>query len=159
MGAEETLNRGAYSVQRDGYTVSDDPARLDHAAIYAYMSRSYWANTRQRHTQDIANRNSLCFGLYHGAAQVGFARVVTDHATFAYLADVYVLEAHQGKSLGKWLVECVQNHPRLQGLRRWALATRDAHSLYAQFGWTPLAHTERWMERFDPDGNPPAGAG
>lgn len=146
--------------ERDGYLVSDDLARLDDAAIFAFLSRSYWAANRQRHTQDLANRNSLCLGLYQGTVQVGFARVVTDYATFAYLCDVYVLEAHQGRGLGKWLIECLHAHPRLQGLRRWSLATRDAHGLYAPQGWTPLANTARWMERFDNDANPPlSGAG
>lgn len=144
-----------YVVEREGYVISDDPSRLDGAAIHAYLSRSYWAGSRQRYTQDRANQNSLCLGLYAGDAQVGFARVVTDYASFAYLCDVYVLEAHQGRSLGKWLIECVQAHPRLQGLRRWSLATLDAHGLYAQQGWVPLANPGRWMERFDNEANPP----
>ena len=141
--------------ERAGYVISDDPSRLDHEAIYAYLSRSYWAGNRQRHTQDLANRNSFCLGLYHASGQVGLARVVTDYATFAYLCDVYVLEAHQGRGLGKWLIECLHAHPRLQGLRRWSLATRDAHGLYAPHGWTPLANTARWMEKFDHEANPP----
>ena len=145
----------AYAREKDGYRLSDDPELLDQEAIYAYLRRSYWANTRQPHTQLIANRNSLCFGVYHDAAQVGFARVVTDHATFAYLADVYIDDAHQGRGLGKWLVQSVQSHPRLQGLRRWALATRDAHELYVQSGWQPLKNTERWMEIYDGNANPP----
>lgn len=144
-----------YCLERDGYCISDDPARLDGDAIYAYISQSYWASTRQRNTQDIANRNSFCLGLYKGNAQVGFARVVTDYATFAYLCDVYLLPDHQGKGLGKWLIESLHAHPSLQGLRRWSLATLDAHRLYVQYGWTPLARTERWMEKFDNDANPP----
>lgn len=143
-----------YRCEREGYAISDDPARLDSDAIFAYLSRSYWAGNRQRHTQDIANHNSLCLGLYASSEQVGFARVVTDYATFAYLCDVYVLEAHQGKGLGKWLIECLHAHPRLQGLRRWSLATLDAHGLYAQQGWMPLANVGRWMERFDNEANP-----
>lgn len=142
--------------QRDGYTVSDDPARLDGESVYAFLSNSYWAGGRQRHTQDLANRNSCCFGLYSGVAQIGFARVVTDYATFAYLADVYVLETHRGKGLSKWLMQCIHQHPRLQGLRRWSLATRDAHGLYEQFGWTRIASSDqRWMEKFDQKANPP----
>lgn len=141
---------------RDGYIVSDDQSRLDGEAIHAFLSRSYWAGSRQRHTQDLANRHSQCFGLYTGSVQVGFARVVTDYATFAYLADVYVLEAHRGKGLSKWLMQCVHEHPRLQGLRRWSLATRDAHGLYEQFGWTRIPSTDqRWMEKFDTAANPP----
>ena len=145
-----------FEAQRDGFRISDDPALLDNAAIWSWLSRSYWASGRLRHTQDAANRNSLCFGVYEGAAQIGFARVVTDYSTFAYLGDVYVVESHQRRGLGKWLVECVHAHPRLQGLRRWSLATRDAHGLYTQFGWTPLADTSRWMEKFDYHANPPA---
>jgi len=144
-----------FEVRRDGYLISDDPALLDFDAIYAELSRSYWADTRQRHTQDLANRNSFCLGLYLEQAQVGFARVITDHATFAYLCDVYVIAGHQGRGLGRWLMECLHAHPRLLGLRRWSLATRDAHGLYARFGWTPLANTGRWMEKFDHQANPP----
>lgn len=144
-----------FQLERDGYCVSDDAQRLDQAAIYDNLRRTYWAKERQPHTQLVANRNSLCLGLYHGSKQVGFARAVTDYATFAYVADVYVEEGHQGRGLGKWLVQALQEHPRLQGLRRWSLATLDAHGLYAQFGWQPMAHPERWMERYDPAANPP----
>ena len=144
-----------FTVEKDGYTISDDPARLDQAAIYAYLRQSYWAKSRLPHTQELANRNSLCLGLYMGAEQIGFARVVTDYATFAYLCDVYVEQAHQSRGLGKWLMQVVHEYPRLLGLRRWALATLDAHALYVQFGWTPLANTDRWMEKFDPLANPP----
>ena len=147
----------AYTRSRGAFILSDDPVRLDGAAIHAYLSRSYWAASRSRATQDLANANSLCFGLYREADQIGFGRVVTDYASFAYLADVYVLEPFQGQGLGRWLVEGIHAHPRLQGLRRWSLATRDAHGLYARFGWTALAHTERWMEKFDNDANPPTG--
>lgn len=150
------MSAGWFEDRRDGYLISDDPARLDFEAIYAELSRSYWADTRQRHTQDIANRNSFCLGLYQDAAQVGFARVITDYATFAYLCDVYVVAAHQGKGLGTWLMQTLHAHPRLQGLRRWSLATRDAHGLYARFGWVALANTGRWMEKFDHQANPPA---
>lgn len=145
----------SFALEKDGYTLSDDAALLDQDAIYAYLGRSYWADTRQAHTQLIANRNSLCIGLYRGRAQVGFARVVTDYATFAYLCDVYVEDAHQGRGLGRWLVASLQAHPRMQGLRRWALATRDAHGLYQRSGWRPLAHAERWMEIYDGSANPP----
>lgn len=149
----------AYQQQHGIYTLSDDPALLDGDAIYGYLSQSYWANTRSRYTQDRANAHSLCMGVYGPAtaqgraSQVGFARLVTDYATFAYLADVYVLPAQQGQGLGKALAAAMLAHPEVQGLRRWALATRDAHGLYAQQGWLPLAHTERWMERFDATAN------
>lgn len=137
--------------ERDGYLVSTDAARLDVDAVHAYVARSYWAADIPRETLVRAMANSLCFGMHHGDAQVGFARMVTDRATFAYLADVYVLEAHRGRGLGKWLVGCVKSHPDLQGLRRSMLATRDAHGLYRQFGYAPLAHPERLMEIVRPD--------
>lgn len=146
-----------FEIERDGYCVSDDLRRLDETAVYDCLRRSYWANSRAAHTQRLANRNSLCLGLYRDSQQVGFARVITDYATFAYLCDVYVEDAHQGRGLGKWLVEAVHGHPRLQGLRRWSLATRDAHGLYEQFGWRRIPPTDgRWMEKFDNNANPPA---
>jgi GNAT superfamily N-acetyltransferase len=147
-----------FEIERDGYLISDDPKRLDQEAIYAYLRRSYWAEARLPHTQRLANDNSLCLGLYLGKEQAGFARVVTDYATFAYLCDVYVEDAHKSRGLGKWLMEAVHAYPRLQGLRRWSLATRDAHGLYEHFGWRALHHPERWMEKFDGAANPPAEA-
>jgi GNAT superfamily N-acetyltransferase len=136
--------------QRGEYTISTDPTRLDIEAIYGYLSRSYWAAGRPKETLARAIQHSLCFGVYKGAEQVGFARVITDYAVFAYLADVYILEEHQGQGLGKWLISIVTSQPELQGLRRWTLATRDAHGLYRQFGFTELGAPERWMERFTP---------
>jgi len=94
--------------------------------------------------------NSICFGIFMGTRQIGFARAITDAATFAYIADVFVIEEFRGRGLSKWLMECIVSHPALQGLRRWALATRDAHGLYAQFGFTPLQKPEVWMERHNP---------
>jgi GNAT superfamily N-acetyltransferase len=96
-----------------------------------------------------AIQHSLCFGVFHGGNQVGFARVVTDRATFAYLADVYILEAHRGRGLSRRLMQAVLGHPDLQGLRRFLLATMDAHGLYAQFGFKPLANPSRMMERWN----------
>jgi GNAT superfamily N-acetyltransferase len=136
---------------KDEFVVSTDPARLDAAAVHAYLARSYWCENIPLATVERALRHSLCFGLYEGKAQVGLARVITDHATFAYLCDVYVLETHQGKGLGKWLIECVMAHPDVPGLRRFNLATKDAHGLYARYGFTPLTHAERWMELHKPD--------
>lgn len=137
--------------QRDGYTISDDPGRLDPAAIHAYLTRSYWSEGIPLATVRRALANSLCFGLFEGDAQVGFARLVTDRATFAYLCDVYVLEEHRGRGLSKWLMEVIVGYPDLQGLRRWSLVTRDAEGLYAQYGFTPLASPGSWMERWDPE--------
>ncbi|MGA9885901.1 MAG: GNAT family N-acetyltransferase, partial [Candidatus Acidiferrales bacterium] len=117
--------------EREEYRISTDPAQFDLDAIHAYLVRAYWSQGIPRKTVERAVANSLCFAVLHGKAQIGFARVVTDSATFAYLCDVYLLEEHRGKGLGKWLMECVMGHPGLQGLRRFSLATRDAHGLYA----------------------------
>jgi len=119
---------------------------MDVAAVHAYLSRSYWADGIPLELVARAIRASLCFGLFHDERQVAFARVVTDRATFAYLADVYVLEEHRKRGLAIWLMEEVVRHPDLQGLRRFVLATRDAHTLYARFGFVPLAHPEFFME-------------
>jgi GNAT superfamily N-acetyltransferase len=136
-------------VRRGEYTITTDRLRLDLAAIHAFLARSYWAAGVPLAVVERAVRNSLPFGLFHGEEQVGFARVVTDSATFAYLSDVYVLEAHRGKGLSKWLLEVIQGHEDLQGLRRFLLATRDAHGLYRQFGFTELANPSRMMEILD----------
>lgn len=133
---------------RDGYLISTD--RIDLDAVHAFLATSYWASGISREVVERSARGSLCFSLFFGDAQVGFARVVTDRATFAYLADVYVLPEHRGRGLSKWLMETITAHPDLQGLRRWLLATRDAHRLYAQFGFTGLKAPERFMERHDP---------
>jgi GNAT superfamily N-acetyltransferase len=133
------------------YTISDDPARLDLDAIHAFLSRSYWSPGIPRETVARAIANSLCFGVYLGETQVGFARLVTDRATFAYLADVFVLEPHRGRGLSRVLMELVLAHPEVQGLRRWLLATRDAHGLYRKFGFVDLANPAVFLTRHDPD--------
>lgn len=134
------------------YTLSTDKTRLQLPVIHGYLSgESYWAKGIPVETVARAIAGSACFGLYCGPDQVGFARVITDEATFAYLCDVFVLPEHRGKGLSKWLMEQVMAHPDVQGLRRWSLATADAHGLYAQFGWKPLAKPERWMEKHDPE--------
>ena len=138
-------------VIRGEYTVSTDPGRLDLGAVHGYLTSSYWADGVPFEVVRRSVENSLCFGLYHGAAQVGFARVVTDRATFAYLCDVFILEGHRGRQLGRWLIEAVLGHPDLQGLRRWVLVTADAHGLYRPFGFTPLRTPDRYMEIFEPD--------
>lgn len=135
----------------EGFVVSDDPARIDLDVVHGYLSRSYWSAGIPRATVERAVRNSLVFGLYTAGRQVGFARVITDRTTFAYLCDVFVLEEFQGRGLGKWLMEAVTAHPDLQGLRRFVLATRDAHGLYERYGFRPLKSPERFMERHDPD--------
>jgi len=137
---------------RGPYELSTDPARLDLDAVHAYLTRSYWSPGIPRDVVDRAAANSLCFGIYHaGEGQVGFARVVTDRATFAYLCDVYVLEAHRGQGLSKWMMTSIVEHPELQGLRRFMLGTRDAHGLYEQYGFTPLANPARMMEILRPE--------
>lgn len=131
---------------RDEFMISDDPARLDLAAIHRYLTRSYWAEGIPLETVRRSVAGSLCFGVYQGDRQVGFARVVTDRATFAYLCDVYILEEFQGRGLGTRLMREVMAHPELQGLRRFSLVTRDAHPLYEPFGFRRVADPDRHME-------------
>jgi|SRR5882672_1601590 len=138
--------------QQGEYAISTDDNRLDILAIHDFVAnQSYWAQGRTIETVKRALDNSLNFGLYKGKQLVGFARVVTDYATFAWLADVFVLSEHRGRGLSKWLMETILSHPELQGFRRWVLATRDAHSLYSRFGFIPLHRPDRWMERPDPN--------
>lgn len=132
------------------YLISTDPAKLDVDAIHEFLKTAYWCSDVPIQIVTKALANSLCFGLYHQGKQVGLSRVVTDYATYAYLCDVYVLEAHRGQGLGHWMVECIMTHPELQNLRRFTLATRDAHGIYAAFGFTALKAPERMMERHDP---------
>jgi GNAT superfamily N-acetyltransferase len=136
---------------RDTFTVTCDPARLDHAVIAQFLASSYWAKGIPVATVEKSLEHSLCFALLDGDRQIGFGRVVSDRATFAFLADVFVLPEYRGRGLAKWLVECILSHPDLQGLRRWMLGTRDAHGLYAKFGFTPLRNPETVMERRNPD--------
>ena len=131
--------------------VDSDPAKLGIEVIHGFLANAYWSRGISRELLEKALRNSLCFGIYEDDRQVGFARVVTDQATFAYLADVFVLESHRGHGLAKQLVAAIAADPRLQGLRRWVLVTRDAHPLYAQFGFKALAAPDRFMELHNPD--------
>jgi GNAT superfamily N-acetyltransferase len=140
---------------RDTFTVTCDPAKLDHAVIKQFLVSSYWAKDIPPATVEQSLQNSLCFALLEGDRQVGLARVITDRATFAYLCDVFVLPEYRGRGLSKWLVECVLNHPDLQGLRRWMLATRDAHGLYERFGFAPLKKPDIFMERHNPNAYAP----
>ena len=133
-------------LQHAEYQISTDLTRLDVTVIHAFLTQSYWSPGIPRAVVERAISNSLCFGLYRNAEQVGFARVVTDKATFAYLADVFVLDAHRGKGLSKWLMQVVKEHPDLQGLRRFMLGTKDAHGLYKQFEFAELANPSRMME-------------
>jgi GNAT superfamily N-acetyltransferase len=141
----------AHEWQRGEYQISTDRERLDLDVIHDYLSsQSYWAKGRSRETIRRSIENSVPFGLYKGEELVGFARVITDYATFAWLADVFVLESARGQGLGKWLVEVILSHPELQRFRRWVLATKDAQGLYRRFGFEELKRPERWMERHDP---------
>lgn len=138
--------------QRGEYTISTDPSRLDMNLIHDFISNhSYWGRGRARDVVQRSIENSMAFGMYHHDKQVGFARIVTDYATFAWVADVFVVPEHRGRGLSKWLMEVIIAHPRLQGFRRWVLATKDAHGLYEQFDFIPLHRPERWMERPDPN--------
>jgi GNAT superfamily N-acetyltransferase len=132
--------------RRNGYRISCDPADLDLDMIHGYLTRSYWAAGIPRAVVERSLEHSMGFGVFDGDQQVGFARVVTDRATYAYICDVFVLDSHRGRGLAKWLMETIRAHPALQGLRRWMLATRDAHGLYRQVGFTPLDAPERIME-------------
>jgi len=132
--------------QSQEIVVTTDPSRLDLDVIHGYLVRSYWARGIPRELVARAIAHSLCFGAFAGDRQVGFARVVTDRATFAYLCDVFVLESHQGRGVGKQLMAAIMAHPDLQGLRRMTLFTRDAHGLYGQFGFRESRFLDRFME-------------
>ena len=132
---------------RGEHRISTDRRRLQVGVVHGFLASSYWAKGIPREVVERSIENSLCFGLYEGDRQIGFARVVTDYATFAWVGDVFILEEARGKGLGKWLMEVVAGHPELQGLRRWVLATRDAHGLYEKVGFTRLPHPETYMER------------
>jgi GNAT superfamily N-acetyltransferase len=135
-------------IRKGRYSITTEPQKLDLDATHAYLSRSFWAEGIPKDTVAKAMANSLCFGLFDGDDQVGFARVVTDRATFAYLCDVYVLESHRRRGLGKWLIQTVVAHSDLQGLRRFQLVTRDAHGLYSRHGFDAPANPDRHMEIF-----------
>jgi N-acetylglutamate synthase-like GNAT family acetyltransferase len=136
---------------KNEYVISNDKLRIDVSVVHRFLAQSYWAEKIPIETVKRAIDNSLCFGMYRQDGLVGFARVISDFATFAYLADVFILPAERGKGLSKWLMQIIVDHPQLQGLRRFTLATKDAHGLYAQFGFTPFDKPERWMHRHDPN--------
>lgn len=140
------MNQNSFAVE--GFHISDNKDKLDRNAIHEYLSlESYWAKNIPRLTVETAIDHSICFGVYtKEGKQVGFARVISDCATFAYLCDVFILDAYRKLGLSKWLMETIHRHPKLQGLRRWSLATLDAHGLYEQFGWKALAAPERFLE-------------
>ncbi|MBI5350156.1 MAG: GNAT family N-acetyltransferase [Chloroflexi bacterium] len=156
-----------FEQRKDNFLISTDPSKIDLDAVHAYLVRSYWAEGIPREVVERSIKGSLCFGVYMESEvsdfgqrqetlhskplkQIGFARVITDRATYAYIGDLYILEEYRGKGLSKWLMSCIKAHPDLQDLRRWALATRDAHGLYKQFGFAELKAPERWMEITNP---------
>lgn len=139
-----------YEVTKQGFTLSTDPSRLDVDSIHKFLAGSYWAKHRPRGVLEKAIAHSLCFGVYRGSRQVGFARVISDYATFGYLADVYIEEEYRGRGLAKWLVSSVLSHPELTGLRRLLLTTRDAHKLYRQLGFFGLREPEHHMQLLQP---------
>ena len=167
MNFAPTVPKDAIAEHRRGeFLISTDPARLDLDMIYEFLTNCYWAKGIPRDVVARSIKHSLCFGIYdesqekspllakparNGAPQVGFARVISDFATIAYLGDVFVLESYRGRGLSKWMMECITQHPALQGLRRWILLTRDAHELYKKFGFTPIAAPNRYMELHNPD--------
>jgi GNAT superfamily N-acetyltransferase len=137
--------------RRGEYVISTDPARLDLDVIHEFLTNCYWSKGIPRDVVERSIQHSLCFGIYDSSgAQVGFARVISDLATVAYLGDVFVLESHRGRGLSKWMMECITQYPALQELRRWILLTQDAHGLYSKFGFTSLKSSERYMELHNP---------
>ncbi len=138
--------------ERDEFAIDDERSRLQFDVIQRFLAEdSYWARNRTPEQTQTAINNSICFGVYHGEQLVGFARVVSDRATFAYVGDVFIIDEYRGRGLSKWLMEVIVAYPELQGLRRWVLATRDAHGLYEKTGFGPLVHPDRWMELTAPD--------
>ena len=152
-GTVRALERQASLLEetRGDYSVSTDTSRMDLDVIHGYLRRAYWCEGIPRETVERSMQHSLCFALFERERQIGFARVVTDYATFAYVCDVFVLESHRGKGLATWLMQCVMSHPDLQGLRRWCLTTRDAHTLYERVGFERTKIPERYMDGVTPD--------
>ena len=136
-----------FIIYQNGFCISTNKTKLDISAIHHFLStEAYWSLGIPYETVKKSIDHSLNFGLYHQEKQIGFARIISDFSTIAYLGDVYVLQAFRGRGLSKWLMETITGYPELQGLRRWILLTGDAHGLYKQFGWTNIANPERWME-------------
>ena len=145
-----TFINDAFFLQK-GYRISTDKGLLDLPLVYQYLSgESYWAKELPYDTFCSSVQNSKCFGVYNQSGQIGFARVISDEATFAYICDVFILPSFRKNGISKWLIQTILASPELQGLRRWSLATADAHGLYQQFGFIPIVHPERWMEILKP---------
>ncbi|MBB4805470.1 N-acetylglutamate synthase-like GNAT family acetyltransferase [Chryseobacterium defluvii] len=134
-------------LHKDQFCISTDKAKLDIDSIHQFLStQAYWCLNIPKDKVETSIQNSLCFGVYENEKQIGFARIISDFSTIAYLGDVYILEEYRGNGLSKWLMEIIMNHPDLQNLRRWILLTGDAHGLYRQFGWTDIGDPSKWME-------------
>jgi GNAT superfamily N-acetyltransferase len=151
MSNQTTQSEQTTDYRKGEFTVSTDPALIDLDVVHSFLTNCYWAKGIPRDVVARSIENSLCFGVYADGKQIGFARVISDYATYAYIGDVFVLDSFRGRGLGKWLMECVMQHPRLQGLRRWSLVTQDAHGLYSKLGFEPLKKPENYMELHRPD--------
>jgi GNAT superfamily N-acetyltransferase len=153
MATGRIVDSEAVMEHRHGeFLISTDRERMNLDVIHSFLTNCYWAKGIPREVVARSIKHSLCFGIFEGSGkQVGFARVVSDFATVAYLGDVFVLKSHRGRGLSKWLMQCIVKHPALQNLRRWILLTRDAHGLYSQFGFTPVKAPERYMELHQPN--------
>lgn len=136
---------------RDNYLISTDIQKLDLAIIHNFLTNSYWSKGITIEKVKRSIEHSLCFGVYEGTKQIGFARVITDYTIFGYLADVFIIEEYRGNGLSKWLMECVVNHPEIQDLRSWMLATKDAHSLYEKYGFKKIEEPGKYMSKKNPD--------
>ena len=139
------------TVAKNQFTITTKKEKFDVEFIHSFLTRSYWAEGISKEVIKRSIEGALCFGLFENDKQIGFARMITDKATFAYLADVFIIEEYRGRGLSKWLMEVIMSHPSLQGLRRMMLATKDAHGLYEKFGFTPLNNVDRWMQINDPN--------
>jgi GNAT superfamily N-acetyltransferase len=138
-------------MEKEGFAITTSTEYFNVEYIHQFLSKSYWAENIPLEVVQKSIENSLCFGVFHLGRQIGFARMITDKATFAYLADVFIDEAYRGQGLSKWLMEEIMKHPDLQGLRRMMLGTKDAHGLYTQFGFVQLTNVDRWMQIHQPD--------
>ena len=138
-------------LHKDNYTITTDKSAIDIEVVHSFLANSYWAEGIPKETIERSIKGSLCFTILEGTRQVGFARVITDEATFAYLADVFILQDYRGRGLSKWLMDVIMNYPSLQRLRRFMLATRDAHKLYKQYGFASLTNIDRWMQVHNPN--------
>jgi GNAT superfamily N-acetyltransferase len=140
------------TINRDDFSISTDKVKLDVGSIHNFLStQAYWCLNIPRSVVESAIEQSLCFGVYHQKKQIGFARIISDFATIAYLGDVYIEANYRGQGLSKWLMETIMAYPTLQGLRRWILLTGDAHELYRQFGWSEISDPSKWMELYKKD--------